>query len=1092
MLLIWACALALCTFAGWGAMRLALPVSLRPWGALFAPLLGYAIAIYAGYLGVSTVLSLRWSLALLLALAAALNLIAWRRTGPPRIAPAGSRLRSAPLLALLALTMLVGVLPLLRYGYTTVIGQGWDTESYLPLAQHLVDYSLARIPDAPANPLRDLVRSPPAIGVTLGFSVFQGFTMLLSGQTALATFASLLALLRALGILAIYAWLRATMGLGRWAALLGAALASAGALMLWISYFNFGMQMAAWPLLALGLSIGVAAVEELASSKDQRPKTKREANNPWFLVVGPSSRVGVALLAAIALAALPVAYYPALTLWAPLAAGLGAARLVEALRRRPGDPSPLGLLLGALALGALTLLLAAPTILDYFKGFAFRYSLDSQHIGPDRFIAFTETLGLRAFRLANDGPQTPAALVWLAAAAAGALALAGLVFPTRSPLKGEETRRQEDKENLHDQNVTLSPNLLVSLYGGSRLHWLGLSLAALAYLLWLRFGRPYEYGYMKGSAYAGFAAWGLVALGAQALWRRLGRWRAAAAGLTLLPLLVAGWAQALTVADHWRGPAIFRRDIAAFDEAARRLVPREATVAITSDASFTGPDSGLLSVMLYGREIWGHLSTAYAHLDRWPEGGVPQYALLAASERPWPLDLGGRELWRSDEAALFQLGEQAQLLLGRAEIYGTQPAASKFSPAALDIWRRGGLNRAAGPGTPLTLRVGDTLRFGPGQPDGGSGARLLTLALATLEDQRVEIVAGGSAQLFDLKAGVSHVALAVDAPAEVRVASAQPLALLDARATPGAGGTPAGATPDANQVAWTAAAEQAEDVIRLRVRMANPGGHALRIGLTVIEDTFDGARNLAQLLAAAPRGGSWQLNFDPIRGATEALADGAPMPMLSASTTPSPRDGRFFGVLAIYDGEQAVARAPVFTLRVADAKLAEFTPIPFSVEALPAGWRPAPLPGDVRALLGGAAPALDDGRAALGGAAIEHWMPWPGAPADAPLDHNTPLTVRLYWSALARDARPAMISIQVLDAENRKWGQWDGPLGGEWHPMQSWRPGEHVRQDVPLQLDPATPPGAYRLALVVYDPASGAPFPMGGQNLLPLGDLDVR
>src|SRR5919198_1417191 len=76
----------------------------------------------------------------------------------------------------------------------------WDTESYLPLAQHLNDYALAHIPDAPISPMRGLVGNPPAIGVTLGYSVLQGMTMLISGQTALATFAPLLALLRALGV----------------------------------------------------------------------------------------------------------------------------------------------------------------------------------------------------------------------------------------------------------------------------------------------------------------------------------------------------------------------------------------------------------------------------------------------------------------------------------------------------------------------------------------------------------------------------------------------------------------------------------------------------------------------------------------------------------------------------------------------------------------------------------------------------------------------------------------------------------------------------------------------------------------------------
>ncbi len=119
-------------------------------------------------------------------------------------------------------------------------------------------------------------------------------------------------------------------------------------------------------------------------------------------------------------------------------------------------------------------------------------------------------------------------------------------------------------------------------------------------------------------------------------------------------------------------------------------------------------------------------------------------------------------------------------------------------------------------------------------------------------------------------------------------------------------------------------------------------------------------------------------------------------------------------------------------------------------------------------------------------------MAWPGAPGDAPLDRGAPLTVQLFWHALQPNARPTMISIQALDRENRKWAQWDGALGGDWRPIQLWQAGERVRQDVPLMFDPATPPGAYRLVLVAYDPATGQAQPLGGENMLSLGELVVR
>jgi hypothetical protein len=46
--LIVACALALCVYAGWGAAALGLPVRLRPFAALLAPLAGYARALWLG------------------------------------------------------------------------------------------------------------------------------------------------------------------------------------------------------------------------------------------------------------------------------------------------------------------------------------------------------------------------------------------------------------------------------------------------------------------------------------------------------------------------------------------------------------------------------------------------------------------------------------------------------------------------------------------------------------------------------------------------------------------------------------------------------------------------------------------------------------------------------------------------------------------------------------------------------------------------------------------------------------------------------------------------------------------------------------
>lgn len=1069
--LITSCALALCVYVGWGAARLALPAALRPSGALFVPLVGYAMTIWVGYIGVSTVLNLRWSLALLIGLATLLNGLAWRSGARPQ---PGGALRADPAVwVLLVVTLLVGVLPLLRYGYLTAIGQGWDTESYLPLAQHLCDYPLARIAEAPISPLRDLVRDPPRIGVTLGFPVFQGMTMLLSRQSALATFAPLLALLRALGVLAVYAWLRGTMGLGRPAALLGAALTSAGALLLWVTFFNFGMQLAAWPLLALGLALGLAALEELAcpeTMNDER-KTKTSAHPSLFIAHRASlhaklvnlGRPGTALLAAVALAALPVAYYPALTIWVPLAAGLGIARCIEAARHAAGEPGPVRLLGAALALGALALLLAAPTIQDYFEGFSFRYSLPAPHIGPDRFIAATDTLGLTTFRLPGGGPQPPAALVALGAIVALALAVAAWALPPAT--------------------MNAAPLL--------RLRWAGVAGAALAYLAWLRFGRPYEYAYMKGSAYAGFVAWGLVAFGWQTIRSRItSRMRAITVGLGLLLLLVTGWAQALTIGDHWAGPAIFTRDIAAFDAAAS-LVPPGTTVAITSDARLAGPNSGLFSALLYGRAIWGHLVTAYTRHAYWPEGGTPQYALLAADERPWPLDIGGQELWRSRAAALYRIDPQQHVLWGRAAFYSPAPPSDAGAPAALALWRRGGPYRVASRMAPLTLLIGDTLRFGPGRAQGAPRDQQVRLTVATLAPQTITLSIGERQERTPLAAGVSHIDLSLTTPTALTIASDEPLALISAVARPSAAVPDALARLDTAQVAWTVQVDQRGPTMRVRLELANPGRHALRLGLTVIEDTFTRPHRAMQVLAPAPIDDPWQLDIDLLRGTAQALVGTTPTPLLDLDAAPNPPDGTYIAMLTLYAGAEAVASEPLFTVRIAGGQVAALDATPFTIEATPIGPAHPPLPATDRALLADEQ-RLDGGAVTLEAALLRRQPPWPGADRAAPLPPADPFTVQLWWRADQPPAQLVMVSLQVLGADDHKWAQWDGPLGGDWRPVHTWRSGDRVRQDVPLTLDRATPPGTYRLILIVYDPATGQPDTFNGQRALELGELIVR
>lgn len=1036
ILIIVGAALILCCYVGWGATMLALPSALRSYATLCIPLVGYALTIWVGYLSVSTILNLRWSLLVLLLLATFLNILALLRGARPR------RGRWFPDYALLMLVLTIALLaalaPLFSYGYLTSIGRGWDTESYWPMAQYLVDYPVAQISTAPMAPLRDLVSKPPEIGLTLGFSIMQGFIMLLSGQSAIDTFAPLMAFLYSLGVLGIYLWLRASMGLGRTAALLATALTALNSLILWVLFFNFGMQLSSWPLIGLGLCLGLAAVEELAL----------RGGRSW----------PIAILTAAVLAALPVAYYPALTIFLPMAAGLGMSIFQQRNRHTPFTMRYS--ILAALIIALLTVLFAAPTIIDYFEGFSFRYSLVEPKIGPDRFIPLSDTLGLTSFRLPREGPQPPTPLI---IASALACAIFGLGLLYARPY---------------------------------RLRWVLVLLPLLAYLAWLRFVRPYEYAYMKSNAYAGAVLWGALMLGWQALWRRSqGLLRGLLLLLVMLPIMTSGWAQLITIHEHSQNPALFGRDLVAFQVPAAQI-PTTASVLISSDEHFVGPNNGLLATALYGRPIWGRIASAYAQQSYWPAGETPAMAVLAASEMAWPLELGAEEIWRSNALALFHFDAHKALLFGRAGLYQPERLSNPKSPAAMALWRRAGPLRSASPGLPLLLFADDRLHFAehssPPAAHPAPTIRHLQLRLASMQAQQARLRVADTSHALSLAPGINIIDLDIPTPSQIGLESDATLALVDASLEP------LGSTQQQNTalyihqnehaLAWMANSEQHGDEIQLTLQLANPQQHRLRAEITIVGDSFEQPQRLARLLAALPATGSTQFNLAPLRAAAEARINGQAVPLLEAQLSPQAEDGRYFAVLTLYNADQILTRQPLFLFRIERKQLAAFEAVPFTAELACVASHPQ---ADQHLLLQ-KAQEFDNRRASLEQATLMRRLPWPAANATAAFAPGDTLQIQLDWHAQHSDVQPLMVSLQILGSDERKIAQWDGPLGGEWLPAQNWASGDHIAQGIPLSLAADAPAGTYRILLIVYDPGSDTAQLIAGQQALLLGEISIR
>jgi hypothetical protein len=92
-------------------------------------------------------------------------------------------------------------------------------------------------------------------------------------------------------------------------------------------------------------------------------------------------------------------------------------------------------------------------------------------------------------------------------------------------------------------------------------------------------------------------------------------------------------------------------------------------------------------------------------------------------------------------------------------------------------------------------------------------------------------------------------------------------------------------------------------------------------------------------------------------------------------------------------------------------------------------------------------------------------------PTDLQPGQNLPVT--LYWEALGESERNYVRFVHLLDAGDRIVAQQDGvPSNGD-APVTSWLPGEVLQDDLTIAVPDGLPQGSYRLAVGMYDPASG-------------------
>jgi len=131
----------------------------------------------------------------------------------------------------------------------------------------------------------------------------------------------------------------------------------------------------------------------------------------------------------------------------------------------------------------------------------------------------------------------------------------------------------------------------------------------------------------------------------------------------------------------------------------------------------------------------------------------------------------------------------------------------------------------------------------------------------------------------------------------------------------------------------------------------------------------------------------------------------------------------------------------------------------------------------------------------VGLAAFSYGVSWgredPGGTPHGPADR--PVWVAARWKHLAPTETRLKASVVLLDALGQKVAQDDRPLLNDQHLHTGhWKVGEQTTNVYLLHPPAGTPPGDYRLQILVYDESTGSPLPLLDERGAPQGErLDL-
>ncbi len=660
-------ALAILVIVGFGLTRLLVPDRLRATEVLLVPMVGLAATIVAGSFAESTVLPLSQFSWILIGAAIVLDVIVLAKgRGTRRSVDLAS---VAPAVAIGTGVLILGVAPLVHYGFISTIGENWDPEIYLPLADVLARYVVwDQIPLA-ANPVLAMLQHP-TVRLGWGFSWFHATVDVISGQPSYRTFAVLVALLDALQIPAVWV-LGRLLGLRRTHLAIATGLLGVNALFLWTLYWGFAAQSVVYALLPGALAALIVAFD------DGRPRN--------------------IVLASLLIAPLLLAYFGGAVplLIGPVVLLLGR-RLV--LDRRTTDWKRL--LVTAVAIGALSLLLSAIVQIRFVQAIPYLQG-GQMAVGPD--VTEFPPLGVEVGTLEYFNRQDYLVQMFgtpLGDYAYGAETLVAVVVLAIA-LFGAVTRWRSD------------------------LGMIGLGFSGLLFTLYAVI--PYPYGYLKTYSLVAVVTCMCLVVGLEEITRWVRSWSRLAiaipAGVGALIVAVFAFNGAQMLGRYLQNPpSLYPRQLLETADI-RPLLKPGASVAIPDADLLQGPPMGFLGYVFDEQGMYGELQSGYnVDYNTTCPCNIVDYALVLA-DRPAPPEFAAyHEIWHGARFRLLERPQGLEYLMAWPD--GARLPSGVVNSYALNVQNHAGSSTTAGGAFDVTARILTTVPTGLDVRSGSSNNHL--------------------------------------------------------------------------------------------------------------------------------------------------------------------------------------------------------------------------------------------------------------------------------------------------------------------------------------------------------------------------------